>query len=124
MGSCDFAKIDITYRLSGSLANYQTRRLNEKVIKRDLNAKYVGIITREHYPFWFHQRILRYGSNAQVLTPDWFVEEIRKEHKKGNKNYEKKFIFLKGYREEAIGNRKHRTAKKIRTLLLQKATGK
>ncbi|WP_366914300.1 WYL domain-containing protein [Mastigocoleus sp. MO_188.B34] len=93
---------DITYRLSGSLANYQTRRLNETVIKRDLIAKHVEIVTREDYPFWFRQRILCYGSNAQVLTPDWFVEEIRKEYQKGNRNYGKKFVFLKGYREQGI----------------------
>ena len=107
--SCDFAKIDITYRLSGSLANYQTRRPNETVIKRDLNSKYVEIVAQEDYPFWFRQRILRYGSNAQVLTPDWFVEEIRKEYQKGNRNYEKKFIFLKGYKEQGTRNREQKT---------------
>jgi len=87
--SCNFPTVEMTYRLMGFLADYQPRRLNEKVIKRDGDGKFVEIISQEDYPFWFRQRILRYGSNALVLKPDWFANEISSEYQKGHLNYTK-----------------------------------
>lgn len=65
--------------MTGNLANYQPRRIHEKVIERNLDKKYVDIETVEDYLFWFRQRILQYGCNAQVISPEWLQQDIKKE---------------------------------------------
>jgi predicted DNA-binding transcriptional regulator YafY len=72
-----FPKQTIRYRMSGPLRTYQPRRANEREIAR--NDNYVEIETTEDYYFGIRQRILQYGSNIQVLSPDWFAQEIREE---------------------------------------------
>lgn len=82
-----FPTVKIRYRLSGELANYKPRRKQEQVLCRDTEAKYVEILTEEDCPFWFRQRILRYGYNAKVLEPDWLVREMEDTLKKAYLNY-------------------------------------
>ncbi|MGB7440379.1 MAG: WYL domain-containing protein [Coleofasciculaceae cyanobacterium] len=82
-----FPTLKIRYRLSGSLANYKPRREQEYVLHRDTQGKFVDIVTEEDCWFWFRQRILRYGSNAQVLEPEWLVQQIGDEFRKGQINY-------------------------------------
>jgi hypothetical protein len=43
---------------------------------RDTEAKFVDILTEEDYPFWFRQRILRYGANARVIEPEWLANDL------------------------------------------------
>ena len=57
------------------------------MLYRDIQGKFVDILTEEDYPFGFRQRILRYGSNAQVLEPEWLVKEIGNIFKEGHINY-------------------------------------
>lgn len=83
-----FPTLTIRYRMTGPLANYQPRRGHEEVIERNLKQKYVEIETKEDYPFWFRQRILRYGANARVLDPPWIVEEIANILRKAASNYD------------------------------------
>jgi predicted DNA-binding transcriptional regulator YafY len=85
----DFPTIKIRYALTGALANYQPRRKNEQVIKRNLEDKVVVIETTEDYLFWFRQRILQYGANAQLLDPIWLREQIKEELNKSYNNYSK-----------------------------------
>ncbi|WP_017659635.1 WYL domain-containing protein [Baaleninema simplex] len=68
------------YRMSGPLANYRPRRHQERVI--DEGNGFVEIETREDCEFWFRQRILQYGSNVRVLSPEWFARDIEKEWRK------------------------------------------
>ncbi|WP_232251384.1 WYL domain-containing protein [Oscillatoria acuminata] len=83
-----FPTLTIRYRMTGPLANYVPRRIHEQVIERNLKQKYVEIETQEDYPFWFRQRILRYGSNARVIDPPWIVEEIATILRKAASNYD------------------------------------
>jgi predicted DNA-binding transcriptional regulator YafY len=69
-----FPKETIRYRMSGPLKNYQPRRANEREVTR--NDEYVEIETTEDYYFGIRQRILQYGSNIQVLSPEWFAKDI------------------------------------------------
>jgi predicted DNA-binding transcriptional regulator YafY len=72
-----FPKETIRYRMSGPLKNYQPRRANEREVDR--TSTYVEIETTEDYHFGIRQRVLQYGSNIQILSPQWFVEEIHAE---------------------------------------------
>lgn len=83
--SFDFPTLDIHYRMSGSLANYQPRRKGERELKRD--AEFVNIAIKEDCLFWFRQRILQYGANARVLQPLWLAEQIKDEHQKAYIKY-------------------------------------
>lgn len=83
-----FPTLTIRYRMTGPLATYEPRRIHEEVIERNLKQKYVEIETQEDYPFWFRQRILRYGSNARVIDPPWIVEEIATILRKAASNYD------------------------------------
>ncbi len=85
--SCNFPTLEIHYRMSGPLANYQPRREDEYELKRNTEAKFLDIATTEDCLFWFRQRILQYGANAQVLQPDWLAEQIRDEHQKAYIKY-------------------------------------
>lgn len=82
-----FPTVKILYRLSGLLATYKPRRNQEQVMHRDTDAKFVDILTEEDYPFWFRQRILRYGNNARVLEPEWLACEIKDILGKAHQNY-------------------------------------
>ena len=86
-----FPTITIRYRMTGPLAKYQPRRPHERIIIRttDPNTQkdYQEIETQEDCVFWFRQRILHYGANAQVLDPPWLVDEIKQELEKAWKNY-------------------------------------
>ena len=87
-----FPDLEIHYRMSGPLGTYQPRRANEREIFRDPKGKFVEIATRENYLFWFRQRILQYGSNVQVLEPDWFSQQIAQELHQAHQNYLKEPI--------------------------------
>ncbi len=83
----NFPTKTIHYRMSGGLRRYQPRRLNEKVLYRDPEEKFVDIEAKEDCLFWFRQRVLQYGSNVQVLEPEWLAKDIRGEHQKAFKQY-------------------------------------
>lgn len=85
--SYEFPKLEIHYRMSGDLANYQPRREGERVINRDSEGKFVDIATLENYWFWFRQRMLQYGANVRVLTPEFLAKEIKNEHQKAYEKY-------------------------------------
>ncbi|ELR97245.1 YafY family protein [Gloeocapsa sp. PCC 73106] len=87
----DFSKITIRYRLIGPLANYKPRRKHEQVIERNLEKRFVVIETTEDYLFWFRQRILQYGANAQILEPEWLVKDIVNEIQVAYTNYAHQF---------------------------------
>jgi predicted DNA-binding transcriptional regulator YafY len=72
-----FPKEIIRYRMSGPLKNYQPRRANEREVYR--TSTYVEIETTEDYYFGTRQRVLQYGSNIQILSPQWLAEEIHTE---------------------------------------------
>ena len=72
-----FPKETIRYRMSGPLKNYQPRRANEREVGR--TSTYVEIETTEDYHFGTRQRVLQYGSNIQILSPQWLAEEIHAE---------------------------------------------
>ncbi|MGJ5672442.1 MAG: helix-turn-helix transcriptional regulator [Nostochopsis sp.] len=80
--SCDFPKLEIRYRTSGALSNYQPRRKDEAIVYSDPEGKYRDIEARVDYWFWFRQRILKYGANAQILSPQNLADEIKQEYKK------------------------------------------
>lgn len=80
--SCDFPTLKVRYRTSGQLAHYQPRRKDEVVISSDPEGKFREIETTIDYWFWFRQRILKYGANAQILSPQSLADEIKKEYKK------------------------------------------
>lgn len=80
-----FDVLPITYRLSKGMNNYQPRRNREQISKRD--HKYIEIKTEEDCLFWFRQRILQYGSNAEILEPQWLAEEIASEFEKAYQIY-------------------------------------
>lgn len=84
-----FPAANIRYRLTGPLALYEPRRPHEKVLQRNKKKKYVDIETVEDYPFWFRQRIMRYGGNARVLEPDWMVEEVATELRRAASLYDR-----------------------------------
>lgn len=86
-GFFSFPTLKILYRMSGPLSTYQPRRVHEYVQHRDTQGKFVDIVTKEDYPFWFRQRILQYGANAQVLKPEWLAQEIGTECRKAHMNY-------------------------------------
>jgi predicted DNA-binding transcriptional regulator YafY len=75
-----FPRETIRYRMSGPLKNYQPRRANEREVERTEN--FVDIKASEDYHFGLRQRILQYGSNIKVLSPQWFADEILCEWKK------------------------------------------
>ncbi|MEB3827393.1 helix-turn-helix transcriptional regulator [Phormidium sp. CCY1219] len=83
-----FPTLTIRYRMTGPLATYEPRRSHERVITRNLPEGYVEIETVEDYPFWFRQRIFRYGSHARVLSPPHVVEEISNELQRAARNYQ------------------------------------
>ena len=83
----NFPTLEIHYRMSGPLGSYQPRRSNEQEIIRDDNNAFVEIATQEDYLFWFRQRILQYGSNAQVLEPPWLAQQIARELQQGYVRY-------------------------------------
>jgi predicted DNA-binding transcriptional regulator YafY len=85
--SCDFPTLKVYSKMSGQLANYQPRRKDEVVIYRDPEGQFVDIETTVDYWFWFRQRMLQYGANAQVLNPDFLAKEIKKEHQKAYEKY-------------------------------------
>jgi predicted DNA-binding transcriptional regulator YafY len=80
--SCDFPTLKVLYRTSGSLANYQPRRKDEVIVYENSEGKYRDIEATIDYWFWFRQRILKYGANAQILSPEKLADEINKEYKK------------------------------------------
>jgi predicted DNA-binding transcriptional regulator YafY len=82
-----FPTVEICYRLSGALSNYQSRRPQEKVIFQAEDESYIHIQTQEDCLFWFRQRILQYGASAKVLSPDWFVKQIASALKKAYEAY-------------------------------------
>ena len=88
-GRLQFPSIDLTYRMTGPLGRYQPRRANETVIKRDpaKTPKWVEIRTTEESLFWFRQRLLQYGENIRLLTPEWFVKKIADEMLRSARNY-------------------------------------
>jgi predicted DNA-binding transcriptional regulator YafY len=57
------------------------------VLHRDTESKFVDILAEEDCPFWFRQRILRYGANARVIEPDWLASELENEFKQAYLNY-------------------------------------
>lgn len=86
-GFFSFPTLKIHYRMSGPLSTYQPRRGHECVQNRDNQNKFVDIMTQEDCLFWFRQRILQYGSNAQVLKPEWLAQSIGTEFRRGHMNY-------------------------------------
>lgn len=84
----DFPTLTIRYRMTGALANYQPRRIYEKIIERNLDANYVDLETIEDYLFWFRQRILQYGSNVIIIEPEFLQKQIKTELEKAYKNYQ------------------------------------
>jgi predicted DNA-binding transcriptional regulator YafY len=80
--SCDFPTIKIRYRTSGPLANYKPRRKDEEVVYEDPEKKFRDIEATIDYWFWFRQRILKYGANAQIISPQILADEMDKEYKK------------------------------------------
>jgi predicted DNA-binding transcriptional regulator YafY len=80
--SCDFPTLKVGYRMSGALANYQPRRKDEVIICSNPEEKYRDIEATIDYWFWFRQRILKYGANAIILSPQNLVDEINQEYKK------------------------------------------
>ena len=71
-----FATLPITYLLSKAMSNYQPRRDREQILESDSNGKWIKIKTEEDCLFWFRQRIMQYGSNAEILEPSWFADKI------------------------------------------------
>ena len=51
------------------------------------NGKTFDITLRIHPNFEFSQQVLKYGSLVKVLEPEWLVEEIKEELRKGFENY-------------------------------------
>ena len=80
--SCDFPTLKVRYRTSGPLANYQPRRKDEVIVYKDSQEKYRDIEATIDYWFWFRQRILKYGANAQIISPENLANEMNKEYKK------------------------------------------
>ncbi|BAY29767.1 hypothetical protein NIES2107_16110 [Nostoc carneum NIES-2107] len=80
--SCDFPTLKVRYRTSGQLANYKPRRKDEVVIDSDPEEKFREIEATIDYWFWFRQRILKYGENVQILSPQLLADEIKKEYKR------------------------------------------
>ncbi|MEH1765386.1 MAG: WYL domain-containing protein [Nostoc sp.] len=80
--SCDFPTLKICYRTSGQLSNYQPRRKDEMIIYSDPEGNFCDIEATVDYWFWFRQRILKYGVNAQILSPQNLADEIKKEYEK------------------------------------------
>ncbi|MEH1855486.1 helix-turn-helix transcriptional regulator [Nostoc sp.] len=80
--SCDFPTLKICYRTSGQLSNYQPRRKDETIIYSDPEGNFCDIEATVDYWFWFRQRILKYGVNAQILSPQNLADEIKKEYEK------------------------------------------
>lgn len=70
----DFPTLAVQYRLLGPLRAYHPRRDHEGIIKRGEN--WVDIETHEDSLFWLQQRLLRYGANAIVLSPEWLKDRF------------------------------------------------
>ena len=94
--STDFPTLKVRYRMSGQLWNYQPRRKDEVIVCKNSEEKYCDIEATIDYWFWFRQRILKYGKNARILSPEKFAEEIEKEYReicerlgKGNRHLRK-----------------------------------
>jgi len=75
----NFPTFEVRYRMIKQLGNYQPRRSNEKVLKRDPDGRFVEIVATEDSIFWCRQRFLQYGANVLVLEPAWLADQIRAE---------------------------------------------
>lgn len=95
-GILQFPTLSIRYRMSGDLGTYQPRRASEQELLRDAGDNWVEIETEEDYLFWFRQRILQYGSNVRVLSPEWIVQQIGDELAKAALNYATKELNQQG----------------------------
>ncbi|AFY31713.1 YafY family protein [Calothrix sp. PCC 7507] len=80
--SCDFPTLKVCYHTSGQLSNYHPRRQDEVIVYSDPEGQFRHIEATIDYWFWFRQRILKYGANAQILSPPMFADEIKKEYEK------------------------------------------
>lgn len=80
--SCDFPTLKVLYRTTGQLSNYNPRRKDELVIETDPEGKFRDIEATIDYWFWFRQRILKYGANAKIISPQTLAEQIKNEYKK------------------------------------------
>ncbi len=78
--SCDFPTLKVRYRTSGQLANYKPRRKDEVIVCSDPEGKFRDIEATIDYWFWFRQRILKYGENVQILSPQKLADEMKKEY--------------------------------------------
>ncbi|MGB3649866.1 MAG: WYL domain-containing protein [Rivularia sp. (in: cyanobacteria)] len=78
--SSDFPTLKVRYRMSGALCNYQPRRKDEVIICQNSEEKYCEIEATIDYWFWFRQRILKYGANAEILSPQKLVDDIDREY--------------------------------------------
>lgn len=83
----NFPTLKVRYRMSGPLGTYQPRRATEQELLRDIDANFVEIVTKEDYLFWFRQRILQYGSNVQILEPEWLAQQIAQELQRASAVY-------------------------------------
>ena len=82
-----FPTLEIIYRLKGDLASYRPRRPHEIVISSLETTEHVDISTQEDCIFWFRQRMLQYGANARVLSPDWVAKQFKDTLKQAYGNY-------------------------------------
>ncbi|GAB1539107.1 hypothetical protein NUACC21_17720 [Scytonema sp. NUACC21] len=80
--SCDFPTLKVRYRTSGQLASYKPRRKDEGIVYSDPERKFRDIEATIDYWFWFRQRILKYGGNAEIISPQKLADEMKKEYKK------------------------------------------
>ncbi|MHC5831361.1 MAG: WCX domain-containing protein, partial [Nostoc sp.] len=60
---------------------------HETIISPEGTTDYVDILTQDDCIFWFHQRMLQYGSSAKVLDPPWVAKQVRDVLKKAHDNY-------------------------------------
>ena len=71
------------------MSNYKPHRDRERTSDIDPNGKWVEIETEEDCLFWFRQRVMQYGSNAEILNPAWFADDISREFQKAHQIYRK-----------------------------------
>lgn len=82
-----FPTLDIRYRLTGALGKHQPRRPQEQIIEQNRENNFVIIKTKEDCLFWFRQRIMKYGANAEILTPEWLRQKMGQEFKRAYDKY-------------------------------------
>ncbi|MCS7030031.1 MAG: WYL domain-containing protein [Gloeomargarita sp. SKYG116] len=82
-----FPTLTVRYRLKGELARYQPRRAYEQVVVQDPDGQFVEIKASVDCLFWFRQRLLQYGANAQVLEPAWLAQDLRQELQRAYQSY-------------------------------------